>query len=69
MKHVKFYLLGTVVLAAGMYAEQAVAMSIAMPPATLLLSPVVVPASEGDDREEPDEGYECDDGYPFCEVH
>ncbi|RVU41737.1 hypothetical protein EOE67_00615 [Rheinheimera riviphila] len=67
MKHVKFYLFGTVVLAAVIYAEQA--MAITVHPTILQLSQEVPPAPKDDDQEEPDGGYECDDGYPVCEVH
>jgi len=70
MKHDKFYLLGTVLLVAIICAEHAVAnsMSIAVQPTILQLNPVTAAVPKDDDQEEPDEGYECQLFYPYCEA-
>ena len=69
MKHFKLYSIGTLILATFLYAEHAAAISVAVQPAILNLSPVADEVPKDDDREEPDEGYECEQLFPFCEAN
>jgi len=67
MKLFKLYTLGTLILAAFIYADHAVAISNAVQPTTFHLSPVAVEVPEDDDHEVPDE--ECERVFPSCEAH
>ena len=68
MKHVSFYLIGAVVFAGVIYAEQALAMPIAVQSPILMVSPVEDEVPK-DGIEKPAEGAECEEEFPACEVH
>jgi|GEM_PF-6761703 len=69
MKHLKFYSIGGLILATFLYAEHATAISVTVQPVNLYLSQVVVEVPKDDGHEEPDEGYECEQLFPFCEAN
>ena len=69
MKQFKYYSFAAILFAGFMYADYAVATSVVSQPAKLHLSSVVIEVPKDDDREEPDEGYECEQLFPFCEAN
>jgi hypothetical protein len=69
MKHLKLYSFGTLILATFLYAEHAAAISVAVQPPMLHLNSVAGEVPKDDGHEEPDEGYECEQLFPFCEAN
>lgn len=70
MKNIKFYSTVTLVLAAFIYAQYAVAQPVAVQPSFLYMSPAAIQVEpEEDDHDDPDHGYECELIFPFCEAN
>jgi hypothetical protein len=69
MKHVKFFSVVTLMFTASINIQNAVAWP-AVQSAQLYVSSEIHVQSGDDDREDPDNGYECSIiGFPACEAH
>lgn len=69
MKQLKVFLFSSVILATAIFAENAVAVSMTAQQTISQMTSVTGSVPKGDDREEPDNGYECEELYPLCEAY
>jgi len=69
MKQLNFYSIATVLIIGVLYTNTAVASSDVTKFTMPLMSSVAKEVPKDDDPESPDEGYECEQLFPFCEAN